>query len=454
MSAKMGVRFFDESIVKGGFPPGSTILVAGEPGAGKTIFSSMFLYNGMAKYGEKAIYVSLAETKEDYYDEMKRLGMDFEEMERSGLFRFIDLITVTPETIEKEIELIMGEILTFRPRRIVIDSISAFAQLLGVEKTRMFLHTTLGRFVKSFGAVTLLVAEKPLGRGVIGYGVEEFVVDGVILLRYHKIGETVRRVMEIPKMRRRAIEKAQYEYVITSRGIQFLEVPDLVMTRRDSTSEKVTTGIPKLDELLDGGVYRGSVTLIVGMTGTGKTTFSLHFAVANALLGRKALYIGFEEPIGQLKRAARGYGLPIDDALKENLKLVGWVPEAKSPVHTFIRVKQLIEDERPDVLVLESLTALREHMDPDELSKMVRYLGLMVKEHNIAAYVTLNAETNFEVVPHTRASTLADNILGLKYAIVNDTIERRLAIIKARSSNHSRRIYRYEITPRGIEIYG
>ncbi len=453
MAVRMGIDFFDEYIIKEGFPEGFTVLVAGEPGAGKTIFGATFLYKGMEKYGDRAIYISLAETKEDFYEEMRGLGMDFTEMENRGLFKFVDLITLTPEAVEKEIELMMSEILKFRPKRIVIDSISSFAQLLGAEKTRMFLHTTLGRFIKSFGAVALLIAEKPLGRSEIGYGVEEFVADGLIVLKYQKLGEITHRIMEIPKMRKRSVEKAQYEYVITNTGMHFLEVPDMEWEEEEASREKLTTGIPKLDELLDGGVYRGSITLIVGMTGTGKTTFAMHFAVANAMAGRKAIYVGFEEPIGQLYRAARDYGFPIDDALKENLKFVGWVPESTSPVYTFIRIKEIIENEEPDVLVIDGLTALREHMDPDELAKMVRYLGLLIKKHKIAVYMTLNAETSFEVVPYTKASTLSDNIIGLRYATEEERIKRYMAIIKARGSNHSRKIHEYEITSRGVKIY-
>ncbi|WP_456452566.1 ATPase domain-containing protein [Thermococcus sp.] len=454
MAVRMGIDFFDEYILRDGFPEGFTVLVAGEPGAGKTIFGATFLYNGMAKYGEKAIYISLAETKEDFYEGMKGLGMNFEEMEERGLFRFVDLITLTPGAVEREIELMMTEILSFQPKRIVIDSISSFAQLLGAEKTRMFIHTTLGRFIKSFGAVALLIAEKPLGRNEIGYGVEEFVVDGVIVLKYQRLGEITHRIMEIPKMRRRSVEKAQYEYVITEDGMHFLEIPRIDWGEEEASREKVTTGIPKLDELLDGGVYRGSVTLIVGMTGTGKTTFGLHFAIANAMAGRKAIYVGFEEPPGQLHRAAKDYGFPIDEAMNRNLKLVGWVPEAMSPVYTFIRIKQIIEDEKPDVLVIDGLTALREHMDPEELAKMVRYLGLLIKKHRVATYMTLNAETSFEVVPYTKASTLSDNIIGLRYTAEDGTIKRYLAIIKARGSNHSRKIHEYEITSKGVEIYG
>ena len=452
-SMKTGIEFFDKAIIKNGFPEGTLILVAGEPGTGKTIFTSTIIYNGLEKFGEKGMYISLSETKNDFYSEMDRLGMNFKKYEETGLFKFMDLVAVTPDVIEKEIEVIMKEILSFQPKRIVIDSISALTQLLGADKTRIFLHTTLGRFIKSFGAVAFLIAEKPLGKETIGYGVEEFVVDGVIVLKYISLGEVRRRVMEIPKMRKRSIEKSQYEYVITNRGIEFLVIPELIRGEEEASEEKVSTGIRELDTILDGGVYKGSITLIVGMTGTGKTTFGLHFAIANAIQGKKAVYISFEEPVGQLKRAARRYGMPIDEIFDKTLKLFSWVPEAKTPVHTFLRIKEIIDEHKPDVLVIDSLTSLREHMDEIELEKMLRYLSLIIKQHGAATYITLNAETDFETIPFTGASTLSDNIIGLKYIIKNEFMEKRLAVIKARGSNHSRKIHKYEITDKGVRIY-
>ena len=209
---RTGIDYFDECILKNGFPDGSLILVAGEPGAGKTIFSATFVYNGAKKFGEKGIYISLAETKKEFYESMKQLGMNFEELEDKGLFKFVDLVTVREETIKKEIELLMNEIIKFQPKRIVVDPISVFAQVLGVEGTRVFLHTMLGRFIKAYNSTALLIAEKAIGAEKIGYGIEEFVVDGVIVLRYQSFGEVTRRVMEIPKMRRKSIEKSCYEY--------------------------------------------------------------------------------------------------------------------------------------------------------------------------------------------------------------------------------------------------
>lgn len=114
----------------------------------------------------------------------------------------------------------------------------------------------LGRFIKAYNATALLIAEKPMGSKTIGHGVEEFVVDGVIILKYKSLGEITRRVMEIPKMRRRSVERAEYEYVITKNGIEFLELPDLVRDKGEYTLEKITTGIEKLDKMLDGGYTR------------------------------------------------------------------------------------------------------------------------------------------------------------------------------------------------------
>ncbi|ASJ06618.1 ATPase domain-containing protein [Thermococcus pacificus] len=450
---KMGIDFFDEQVVEGGFPEGALILVAGEPGSGKTIFSSTWLYNGAKKFGEKGVYISFAETKTDFFEEMKQLGMDFGELEQKGLFKFIDLVTVSSETIEKEIELIMGEILTFQPQRVVLDSISVFGQLMGQAKLRAFLHTTLGRFMKATGATVLLIAEKPMGQEKVGYGIEEFVVDGVIVLKSKSLGESLIRLMEVRKMRRRSIKKPQFEYTISSHGIEFLDIPELRRAEIEPTWEKISTGIKKLDEIVGGGLYRGSSVLLVGMTGTGKTTFALHFAVNNALEGRKALYLAFEEPMDQLLRAAKNYGLPIEKVLNGNLNILNIIPEAHTPVQTFIRIKRAIEEHKPEVLVVDSLTALKQHMNEKELTKMLRYLTLLTKEYRTTIYFTLNDETDFRVVPMTGASTLTDVIIGLRYELVNDRIERRLAVVKARGSNHSRKIYRYEITDEGVVIY-
>ena len=448
-----GIEFFDNSIVKKGFQEGSVILVAGEPGTGKTIFASQIVYNVMKKNKNNCIYVSFSENKTDYFKEMASIGMNFNDLENAGLFKFMDLVTVEPKVIENEIELIMKEIISTSPKFIIIDSVSALVQLMGKEKTRIFLHTTLGRFIKAIGSIVLLIAEKPYGENKIGYGIEEFVVDGVIVLKMEKVKEANRRILEIKKMRGKEIKRPQYEFVITDSGIEFLEVPELVMNEEESSTERITTGLPKLDELLDGGVFADSITLIAGQTGTGKTTLGLHFVIQNAIEGKNAVLISFEEQPGNLIRQARIYGLPIDKVLDKKLTIYSWIPEAQTPVDFFIKIKKIIERKKPRVLVIDSLTSMRQKMDNIDLIKLLRYFQLLIKSQKIATYMTLFlGEVKGNIIPLTGVSTLADNIITLQYKIKNEEVKRQMTIVKARGTKHSRLIQNYEINSKGVVI--
>ncbi len=439
------VDYLFTKIIPNGFPKGSMIIIAGEPGTGKTTLVSAIAVNEIRR-GKKVLFVSLNEPKEDYIKTIERFGWKFDDSK----FKFVDLFTVGRDALDAQIKLIVEEIMKFKPDLIVIDSITALTALMNPETVRSFLHASLGTLVKSSGAVALLVAEKPMGREELGFGVEEFVVDGVIILRYIKRGEHYRRVLEIPKMRRRRIAKPQYEYAVTERGIEFFEVPELERTEV-VTSDRVTTGIAKLDVLTDGGFYKGSITVIAGQTGTGKTSFGLHFVYANALRGHRAVFVTFEESVGDILRCMNNYGMKYE-LVKDRLNIISIVPESESPVSIFVKLKEIIETEKPVALVIDSYTALEEHMDEVELSKMVRYLQLAIKSNQIATILTMNVENGVECLPPTGLSTLADNIILLGYDFENGRMIKKMLILKSRASNHARCVYKYDITSKGVEI--
>ncbi|MEM2570045.1 MAG: ATPase domain-containing protein, partial [Candidatus Bathyarchaeia archaeon] len=122
-----GISGLDE-IAGGGFPKNSLIILAGNPGTGKTIFSAHFLYYGAANYGEKGVYVSFAESKEAFLKNMRGLGLDFEKLEKEGKFRFLDMVTVRSEAVSTVLEAILKEVSGLGAKRLVIDSFSALAQ--------------------------------------------------------------------------------------------------------------------------------------------------------------------------------------------------------------------------------------------------------------------------------------------------------------------------------------
>jgi circadian clock protein KaiC len=165
-----GIEGLDE-LVGGGLPRGGLIVLAGNPGTGKSIFSAHFLYRGCVDYGESGVYVGFAEDREAFYRNMKAFGFDFEKLEREGRFSFLDLVTMREEAISTIMELIVRKIAELGAKRLVVDSFSAMAQAFReTHDVRIVLHTILGRIVKSMGCTTILVVEVPYGETRIGLG--------------------------------------------------------------------------------------------------------------------------------------------------------------------------------------------------------------------------------------------------------------------------------------------
>ena len=252
-----GVSGLDE-VIGGGFPRGSLIILAGNPGTGKTIFSATFLYNGIVNYGERGIYVSFAENRETFLSNMLSLGFNFEELERRDEFRLLDLVTAKGEATPVVMETILREVSEFRAKRLVIDSFSAMAQAFkDTHETRILLHTILSRATRLLGCTTILVVEVPYGENRMGLGMEEFVADGIILLRRSEFeGGRFLREMEILKMRGTPTPEARLVFTLKDGFKAFppfkpkpIEKPSRFQPQPD-TEEFFSTGSPDLDKML------------------------------------------------------------------------------------------------------------------------------------------------------------------------------------------------------------
>ena len=440
----------------GGIPRGSLILLAGQPGTGKTILATTFLYRG-ALAGEKGAYLSFSETRRDYFENMRRLGMDMEEVEKRGDFFYMDYITPTPQGADAIRDAIIRELIklagTKGVKRLVIDSISAIVQSLGHDKAREFVHSVIGRVVKAFGVTTILIGEMPYGSEKIGEGIEEFVVDGVILLKYIQEGEISRRVMRLLKLRGVGLEKTEFDYIITSEGIRLFALPSLEFTSAEAPTDRISTGIDRLDEMLGGGVYRNSTTLILGMSGSGKTTVGLHFAVRAAMDGKKALYISFEEPRGHIVRMLQNYGMWCDE-VSSNMIILSRVPEGRTPMEYFMELQDLVRKYEPEVVVIDSISAIIHHMSEETQTRYLRYLNLLSKKERITlmALTNFSAENLFAEGKRVGFTTFADNIIVMRYREVEGELRREMFVLKSRGSYCDSRIHPYRITSEGVVI--
>ena len=262
-----GIEGLDE-LLGGGLPRGGLVVLAGNPGTGKTIFSAQFLYRGAVDHGERGLYVSFAEDKYQFYRNTKALGLDFERLEEEGLFSFLDMLTVREEGVSTALELIISKVAELGAERLAIDSFSAMAQAFREpHDARVVLHTVLSKIARSMNCTTLLVIEVPHGSSRIGLGIEEFVADGIIVLKRALLDGRPLRELEVLKMRGTPTPEAQAVFTLKggfkvfspfkAKGVErprrFRPIPD--------PEGYFSTGSRDLDEVLGGGYPRGSTVL-------------------------------------------------------------------------------------------------------------------------------------------------------------------------------------------------
>ncbi|MEM3704281.1 MAG: ATPase domain-containing protein, partial [Candidatus Bathyarchaeia archaeon] len=163
-----GIEGLDR-LIGGGFPKGSSILVCGNPGTGKTVFSAQFLYKGATVQGENGVYVSFGESRETFVSFMKTFGFDFEKLEADERFAFLEMITGRKGIHSDVIKIFLEKVIDLEAERLVIDPITAISQ--AYEDTidaRTLTHTILGKVIREANCTTLMVSEVPAGNNSIG----------------------------------------------------------------------------------------------------------------------------------------------------------------------------------------------------------------------------------------------------------------------------------------------
>jgi KaiC/GvpD/RAD55 family RecA-like ATPase len=231
-----GIPGFDD-LIGGGFPRERVILVLGEPGAGKTILCSQFLYNGASKYGENGLFVSMEEAKGHYLREMELFGWDFSALERAGKFTFVDaspIRTIPDEvkvgnlTVGKHdfsmislLEVVRNGAKKINAKRIVLDPISLLLAQYPDDTQRRKALLDVVESMAETGATCILSAE--LNRvGIKGrtLQIEEYLAHGVIIMQTVATGRTLERTVQVEKMRETQIDRQPRPYRITPSGIE------------------------------------------------------------------------------------------------------------------------------------------------------------------------------------------------------------------------------------------
>src|SRR6266545_5965381 len=393
-----GIKGLDE-ITEGGLPRGRSTLITGGAGCGKTLLGMEFLVRGARDYGEPGVFMAFEENAEELTENVRSLGFDLSEMiQRKQLV--IDAVQIQRSEIEETGEYDLEGLFvrlnhaidSIGAKRVVIDTIevlfaSLSASILRTELRRLF------QWLKSKGVTAIITAER--GEGTLTrHGLEEYISDCVILLDHRIHDEVLTRRLRVVKYRGSSHGTNEYPFLIDAHGIAVLPITSLSLTH-PVTSDRVSTGVPRLDSMLAGkGYYRASSVLVSGTAGVGKSSLAAHFVDAACARGERALYLALEESPSQIVRNMRSVGIDLERWSKNGqLSFHAARPTVCGLELHLAIINRLVEETKPKVLVVDPVTNLHAiGTDVEVKSTLTRLIDLLKTRGITALFTSLTGD--------------------------------------------------------------
>jgi circadian clock protein KaiC len=450
-------------IAKGGLPKNRTTLISGTAGSGKTVFAVHFLAAGI-ELGEPGVFVTFEESAADVRKNMQSFGWDLEKWEKEGKLTFVD---ASPDPLVDTVEAggfdlgalvarVQNAVNKVKATRVSVDSLGAvFSQFSDQAMVRGELFR-IASALKAMGVTAVLTAERADDHGPVArFGVEEFIADNVMILRNALEDETRRRTIEILKFRGCDHQKGEYPFTIVPHGgVIVIPLSAMSLSMKSSTL-RISSGNSELDEMCGGGLFRDSVTLVSGATGTGKTLTMSQFLQGGAAHGEKCLLLAFEESRDQLIRNATGWGFDFMKAERDGLlRVVCDYPDVSGLEDWLVTIQGTISDFAPQRVALDSLSALENVGTVKAFREFVIGLTSFIKHKEITGMFTSTTGSLMggDSITESHISTLTDSIILLRYVEMFGEMKRGLTVLKMRGSAHDKAIREFTIGKGGMQM--
>jgi circadian clock protein KaiC len=441
-----GISGLDD-ILCGGLPANRLYLLEGRPGTGKTTLALGYLLTG-AQAGEKVLYITLSETRDELQEvadshgwsldginvvELSAIGAQLEASAQNTLFHSSEVeLTQTTKMLLDEVERV-------QPSRVVFDSISEL-RLLSQSPLRYRRQIlALKQYFAGRKCTTLLLddgsADDPQLKSL---------AHGILVLEQlaPEYGAERRRLMVL-KIRGSKYRGGYHDFSIQTGGLNVF--PRLIAAehRRDFQHDSVPSGIKNLDQLLGGGLTRGTSSLFIGPAGSGKSTIAMQFLLEAAKRGEKSAVYSFEETLGTILARADKLGLELRARIDEGLIRVHQVdPAEMSPGEFAFAIKAAVERDGIDIVQIDSLNGFLHAMGDErflnlQLHELVTYLNqqgvvtiMMLAPHGMLGQMRTPLDVTY----------LADTVIALRYYEASGAVHKAISVIKKRTGKHERTI--------------
>jgi circadian clock protein KaiC len=455
-----GISGFDE-ITNGGLPTGRTSLVLGAPGAGKTVFALECLVNGARHNREPGIFVAFEESSQQIIGNAATFGFDIPALEREQLF-FLDarLSPTVVKSGEFDLEAMLAGLAAkakqMGAKRIVFDGIDILISLLDDPvKERMELYR-LQHWLQETGLTAVITAKSFDGDRVSSerYAFMQFMVDAVVMLYHRMLDRVSLRGLRVLKYRGSAFAENEFPLVISASGIE-VSVFGQSELSYDVSTERIPTGVSRLDKMLDGGYYRGSGVLISGAPGTSKTTLAAAFIEAGCKRDERGLFVSFDEAASQITRNLRSVGIDLQPHCDAGrLHMYSIRTEARSAEEHFLELRALIRRIQPQNVVLDPISALiKSGGHTSAVHASLRLLDYARAEGITVLCTSLVAsEDASQEATSMQISTIADTWIHLAYMVRSGERNRTLTVVKSRGMAHSNQVRELILSKNGLTL--
>ena len=451
-----GIAGLDE-VLSGGLIAHQAYLIRGQPGSGKTTLGFHFLGEGVSQ-GETSLFISFSESESRLRRNANLIGIDTEQVEFLDLSPTADFFTedqsydiFSPAEVEKApiTQKIIEKIDSINPQRVFLDAIVNFR----------FLTKDSFQFRKQVQSFLRFIIDRNITLLFTSEGSDrhpdddlQFMSDGVIDLQITPDKRNIR----VAKFRGSDFVGGYHELQLSDRGIAVF--PRLIPQsfKRDIEMEVISSGIPEIDELLSGGIERGTTTIISGASGVGKSTFGMQFMKEAAGRGERSVLYAFEESKDTLLQRCLTVNIPVHAMIERGtLSVVKIEPLKYTPNQFAYLVRQEVEQNNAQIVMIDSTSGYKLSMQGEDLIRQLHSLCQYLK--NMGVTVILVNETHSVVgrefsVTEVGLSYLADNLIFLRYLELDGELRKAIGVLKKRVSDFERTLREFKITKYGIKV--
>ena len=455
---KTGISGLD-IILSDGIPRGNVILLEGAIGTGKTTLGVEFVYRGASEFGEPGIVVLFEVSPEKVVRDAARFGWDLPALERE---RKLKIVFTTRHVFRQELQqadsLLLEEAAEMGARRIFVDGVAGVIGNTNSGESREVFHVLVEGLQRE-NLTAMLAVEASALNGAHSLALpEESIADTVVRMRMEDNARATVRSIEIVKSRGHDFQMGRHSFRIADgHGLQvYRRVQAPRRSARDraaayDTTTRVSTGVPGLDEITNGGYFLGSTTVVAGISGVGKSVMACQFIADGARRGERSLMFSLDEQVPQIIRNAMTVGIDLQADIDRGIVRLHYDPPQEIEVDQhFHEIEKIVEEFQPKRVVFDSISTYGSNLGTKGrvFRDFFHALVALMKENQIAAvYNHENPEMlgMSSMMGEFAMSSLVDNIVLMNWIEIGDAFRLGLTVAKMRANATTRTTHECEI---------